>query len=130
MVEWSVAERLMGAFPGSFINHRGEFIAHQEANEYFILRSCETGLDVKCKVLEWLSRGAFKTAPFGKRKNEELHAFMLAGINKFLGAEFAATDMDEIYTYLGNAVNHEKTVQFVESGYDMATLPDGPLSEA
>lgn len=28
------------------------------------LVDCETELDVKCKVLEWFSRGAYKTEPF------------------------------------------------------------------
>ena len=47
MVEWNITQRLMGAFPDSFINGNGEFIAHRESNEYFILRNCETEFDVK-----------------------------------------------------------------------------------
>lgn len=122
MVEWQIVQRLMAAFPNSFINGNGEFIAHGESNQYFILRSCETELDVKCKVLEWLSRAAYKTAPFGARKNREFHKFMLDGINAFLETNFTPDDMEQIYTYLGNAVNHAMTVQFVESGCDMTVL--------
>lgn len=119
MVEWDIIQKLVDAFPNSFINGCGEFIAHCESNQYFILKSCETELDVKCKVLEWLSRAAYKTEPFGERKNREFHKFMLDGINYFLETNFTPDDMEQIYTYLGNAVNHAKTVQFVESGYDI-----------
>lgn len=122
MVNWDVVSKLMGAFPESFINHNGEFIAHRESNTYFILRSCETETDVKCKVLEWLSRAAYKTAPFKERKNRAFHKFMLDGINEFLGTAFSGGDMEQIYTYLGNAVDHEKTIQLIESGYDMGAL--------
>lgn len=80
---------------------------------------------LKCKVLEWLSRAAHKTAPFGARKNRVFHKFMLDGINAFLETNFTPDDMGQIYTYLGNAVNHTKTVQFVESGYDMTVLQEG-----
>lgn len=123
MVEWSLIQKLMNCFPRSSVNQHGEFIAHDKANEYFILHNCETELDVKCKVLEWFSRGAYKTEPYrSKKKNNEFHEFMLNGINKFLGTEFTEDDMEVIYTYLGNACNHEKTICFIESGYDFSVL--------
>ncbi len=124
MVEWAVIKKLMSAFPRSLINQQGEFIAHLEANEYFMLESCETELDIKCKVLEWLSRAAYKTAPFGERKNKTFNQFMLDGINTFLGTSFTSSNMNQIYTYLGNAVNHEKTLRFVNSGYDFSILEE------
>ena len=52
MNDLSVAMDLMKCFPGSFINHNGEFIAHRWANEYFNFATCADELDVKCKVLE------------------------------------------------------------------------------
>jgi len=114
---------LLKAFPRSFINEFGEFIAHDKANEYFILKNCANDLDIKCKVLEWLSRGASKTAPFRtNKKNEEFNNFMLSGINEFLCTEFTREDMRDIYSTLGNCVNHEKTIEFIESGYDFVTL--------
>ena len=119
--DWNIVERLTRAFPGSFINGQGEFIAHKYANEYFILRNCETELDIKCKVLEWLSRGAYKSEPYrSKKKNDEFHAFMLNGINRFLGTRFVQSDMEFIYTYLGNAIKHDKTVEFItKANYNM-----------
>lgn len=113
----------MNCFPRSVINQNGEFIAHIKANEYFILRDCETELDVKCKVLEWFSRGAYKTEPYGnKQKNDEFHKFMRDGINQFLGTDFTEEDMEIIYTYLGNRCNHKKTIRFIENGYDIQVL--------
>lgn len=126
MVDVGMVMRLAKAFPGGFLNGQGEFVAHKKANEYFILADCETELDVKCKVLEWLSRGAYKTAPFRLAiDNTALHIFMLNGINDFLGSRFSVEDIEQIYTYLGNRANHEKTVRFIESGYDMAVLEEG-----
>ncbi len=33
--------------------------------------------------------------------------------------------MKIIYTYLGNACNHAKTIRFIESGYDLEVLKNG-----
>lgn len=118
-----ITNELARAFPQSYINTALEFIAHERANEYFRLEDCETELDVKCKVLEWLSRGAHKTCPFNSnRANERFHNFMLNGINDFLGTDFTEEDIELIYDRLGNRVNHALTVEFVNSGYDMAML--------
>lgn len=123
MVSWEIIQKLMNCFQNSVINQNGDFIANVKANQYFILHNCETELDIKCKVLEWFSRSAYKTCPFASdRKNREFHKFMLNGINKFLETEFTENDMDLIYTYLGNAIRHRLTIKFIESGYDMSIL--------
>lgn len=121
MDKYEVLKKLMNCFPNSFINGSGEFVAHSYANQYFIFENCKTELDVKCKVIEWFSRGAYKTEPYHSNyKNEQFHEFMLNGINKFLGTNFTQDDMDDIYTYLGNAIKHQKTIEFIEGGYDMS----------
>ena len=123
MVDWKIIKKLGLSFPGWFINEQGEFIAHQKANVYFNISTCESELDVKCKVLEWFSRPACKSTPFRRVvENTALHIFFLNGINEYLGTGFSVEDMREIYTYLGNACNHQKTIRFIESGYDMAVL--------
>lgn len=124
MDKYEIAKKLMRCFPNSFINCLGEFVAHREANEYFNLDSCKDELEVKCKVLAWLSRGAYKTAPFGERKNKIFHKFMLDGINAFLETDFSFKDMDLIYTYLGNDCNRTLAVKFINSSYDMAVLKE------
>lgn len=116
---------LLAAFPRSFINERDEFIAHERTNQYIILSNCETPLDVECKVLEWFSRPAHKTAPYSQEwRNRKFHEFMLNGINAFLDTHFTEQDMDVIYCALGNAINHGKTVQFAESDYDFKVLEE------
>ena len=115
--------RLLADFDGSFFNERDEFIAHRYSNTYFIFANCETELDVKCKVLEWLSRSAHKGIPYRQEwRNKKFRKFMLDGINMFLHTDFSFDDMEIIYTYLGNACNHNKTIKFIESGYDMQIL--------
>ena len=126
MVEWETVRKLMMAFPNSFINYHGEFIAHRGANQYFNLSTCYNELDVKCKTLEYLSRSACKTMQYStKKRNETLWEFMRTGINTFLQTEFTRDDMMKIYTYLGNGVNRAKCVRFIESGYDMRILNEG-----
>lgn len=125
MIEWEYITRLMKCFPRSFINQYGEFIAHRESNAYFKIDNCKSELDIKCKVLEWLSRDAHKAEPFrARRKNEEYRAFIMGGINRYLGTSFTDEQMETIYTYLGNACNHEKTIRFIESGFDMFLLAE------
>jgi hypothetical protein len=115
--------RLLWDFQGSFFNERDEFIAHRYSNTYFIFGNCETELDVKCKVLEWLSRSAHKGIPYSQEwRNRKFRKFMLDGINMFLNTDFSFDDMEIIYTYLGNACNHKRTIQFIESGYDVQAL--------
>ncbi len=35
---------------------------------------------------------------------------------------FTEDEMMEIYTYLGNACHHQRTIEFIKSGYDMMVL--------
>lgn len=111
---------LLGCFPDSIISEKNEFIADKESGDCFRLDDCNTVIDIKCKILEWLSRAAYKSQPFNsEKKNARLHKKMLGGINKALGTNFKFSDMEVIYTYLGNRANHAKTIAFIESGYDM-----------
>ena len=90
---------------------------------FFMLKNCKTETDIKCKVLEYLSRDSYKAKPFSRKNhNEEFHNYILDGINRFLDADFTKEDMDKIYTKLGNGINHEKTLDFIESGYDLKVL--------
>lgn len=122
--------RLMKSFPGSFINHNGEFIAHKKANIYFrLITTDEYGcsevspLEIKCKVLEWLSRSAYKGVLYkSKKKNKEFNNFMLKGINEFLNTGFGETEIQTIYRELGNKVDRPLTIKFINSNYDMDIL--------
>ena len=119
----NVIEHLHKAFPTGYISNKGEFIACSKTNQYFLITGCRTELDIKCKILEWLSRAAYKSEPYSsKGKNQELHHYIANGINEFLETNFTEEDFDIIYTYLGNCINHAKTIQFVESGYNLSVL--------
>ena len=115
--------KLLKAFPGSFINNNFELIAHSQSNTYLILASIKTEEQLKCRMLEWFSRPAYKTCPYSyEANNKKFHKFMLDGINKFLGTSFTEDDMVKIYTKLGNGCNLEKTKEFVRTGYDFKVL--------
>lgn len=110
------AGRFQRAFPRCFINMNNELIIHPGRNSYFTLNGIETENELKAKVFEWLSREAVKG---GSRATQKYH---LDGINEVLGTDFDVNDMEAIYQYLGNAVNHRKTLRFIESGYDLSIL--------
>jgi hypothetical protein len=124
MIQRSVVV-VMKCFPRSFINQHGELIVHREANEYFNIAKCADELEIKCKVLEWLSRPASKGEPFRtKKKNEEFTKFMMDGINNYLGTEFTRDQMKLIYQELGNQVNRTLTIKFIESNYKLSILKE------
>lgn len=122
-----IIQDLQTAFPKSIINSGFEFVAnpHPRVNTYFRLEDCETLLDVKCKVLAYMSRPAYKSEPFHvKHLNREVHEYHLDGINTFLGTDFTEDDMEIIYTYLGNDVNRPLCIKFIESGYDLNIIKE------
>lgn len=114
---------LLSSFPNSFINNKYEFIADSFSNQYFLLSDCKCPKDIECKVLEWLSRAASKGQSYKLEwKNKDYRVRMLRGINSFLETDFSEDEMREIYSYLGNACNHKKTLEFIRSKYDMNLL--------
>lgn len=116
-------EKLLECFPGSFINEVDEFIAHPRTNQYFILRDCKTVEAIEAKVLEYLSRAAFKSQPYSQEwRNRRLHEFMLAGINAFLDTDFSYEDMELIYTYMGGGIKHGLMLVFIDHDMSMKWL--------
>ena len=116
----SMAIEIMRCFPGSFINSNLELIVHERSNQYFRLEDCVTGEDVVAKSVEWLSRAAAKGQPYrSERSNKKFREMMQQGLNKFWETKFTEDDFMEIYTNLGNAIDHEATIAFIRSGMDM-----------
>lgn len=109
---------LQRAFPKAFVNMQFEIIIYPPQNSYFRLSGVETEEELSAKVIEWLSREASKSL---SRASQKYH---LDGINKFLGTSFTQEDMIKIYTYLGNAINHELTLKFIRGGYDLRVIDD------
>lgn len=108
--------RLSTAFPLLFVNRQNELIIHPKQNTYFQLDGVESERELKAKILEWLSREAAKSV------YKASQVYHLNGINSFLGTDFTVEEMYQIYTYLGNAVNHSKTLRFIDSGFDLNEL--------
>lgn len=114
---------LLELFPNSFINEEQEFIAEPRTNLYFLLSNCNSLLDIKCKILEWFSRDAFKSRPFrSDLQNKEYQDNIREKINEFLGTDFTRDEMMDIYTMLGNNINRKLCIEFIESGYNMKLL--------
>ena len=124
--ERNIHTLLKECFPkGEFLSWMDplEFVAHPRGNVYFVIGNCQNKLDVDCKVLEYFSRAAYKTEPYNSNyKNKEFHEYFLNGINKYFGCNFTEKDIELIYTYIGNACNHNRTVDFISSGFDMSVL--------
>ena len=108
--------RLSTAFPLLFVNRQNELIIHPKQNTYFRLDGVESERELKAKILEWLSREAAKSV------YKSSQVYHLNGINSFLGTDFTVEEMYQIYTYIGNAVNHNKTLRFIDSGFDLNEL--------
>ncbi|MBU8733714.1 hypothetical protein KM915_27270 [Cytobacillus oceanisediminis] len=102
--------------PKSFINQSNELIVVPKNNIYFRLEDVKTELDLKCKVIAWLSRPSCKgISNYWQKRVREI-------FNEFLGTNFTKDEMMEIYTYLGNDCNRTLCVKFIESDYDISLL--------
>ena len=102
-----------------------ELILVRKTNLYLVVRYDMNVLDLKCAILEWLSRSACKGGSYRyKRLNEKYQNKILECINNVLKTSFLHEDIDKIYTYLGNSIHHSNTIKFVQSGYDMNLLHD------
>lgn len=125
MVNEKILKKLFEAFPNAIINRCLEFVAepNPKVNSYFTLEGIETELDVQCKLLEWLSREAYKSEHYkGDIYNARVHEYHRDGINSFLGTDFTHEDMKLIYSKLGNGVNRELTLEFIQSGFNTEIL--------
>lgn len=102
-----------------------ELILVRKTNLYLVVRYDMNVLDLKCSILEWLSRSACKGGSYRYEKlNEKYQDKILECINNILKTSFSHEDIDKIYTYIGNGVNHELALEFVQSGYNMKRLHD------
>ena len=114
---------VMKCFPNTFVNSFGEVIISVKGNVYFTATNCKTKEDVICKLLEWCSRPMAKGEPYrSDERNIEWRNSLICGLNKYLGTNFTQDDMYWIYDKLGNGVDHELTVKFIESGYDLSLV--------
>lgn len=142
--------KLQGIFEDSFLNDELEFIAihniHLQAiygeriiiedkcfkvpkkayfvNLYFLTTNITTKNEVKAKVLEYFSRACYKTMYASEQVDFLIHIYILDCVNEYLHTDFNEDDIELIYTYLGNGINRELTLKFIESGYDLNIIRD------
>lgn len=123
-------ERLQQCFPDGRLNYYNEFIAHRGANRRYgaaclKLGGCGTEETVIAAALEMLTIDCCKSAPFETLDaNRRFHKYMLKGMNKLLGKAFTEKQYLGIYTCIGNGINHQLTIDFIRSGYDLKVLRD------
>ncbi len=102
--------------PNCFINSNFELIVEPKNNIYLRLEDVDTELLLKCKVLAWLSR------PSCKGVSDYWQKRIRSAVNEYLGTNFTFEEMQEIYTYLGNDCNRQKTIKFILSDYDLTVI--------
>jgi len=107
---------LLAAYPHHWVNCAGEFIANEKWDFYFNLRTCKDDMEIGCKVLEWFSRPAYKD------DRQKVREYMTNGLESFFHRAFTRGEIETIYTHLGNKVNRDLTLKFLESGFDMKVL--------
>lgn len=112
----SVINHALQSFPKSFINHNNEIILEPRNNVYFRLDGVDSDLDFKCKMLAWVSR------PIAKGLNKYWSPRVLRNFNEVLGTNFTMDEMHAIYDRLGNDVNRQLSIRFIESNYDLDLL--------
>lgn len=114
---------LMNVFEESFINRLNELVLIPKTNLYICLDDVHNETELKYKIIEFCSRDASKAMPYKtERRNKKYQSKVREKINIYLNANFTADDMDLIYTELGNRVNHDLTIIFVNNNYDLNIL--------
>lgn len=116
---------LMKCFPSSYIANDGFLVLYKGKIIGFQTKYLKSRNDIKCELIEWCSRDACKTQFYQQNaRNIRIWEELRDSINEYLGTKFSHDDMLEIYTYLGNGINHELTVKFIQSGYNMKILKE------
>ena len=118
-------KKLLGLFPGSYINQNLEVILIPKTNTYFSLEGIQSRRDIIAKLLMWYSRTIAKGQPFRTQKRNNLFREVTKNsLNYYLGTLFSDEDMALIYQRLGNGINPELTYRFIDSGFDIEVLDD------
>lgn len=119
----SEIQRIMKYFKNSYINSYLEVILLPKTNGYFAIKNCRNEVDIKCEIIENISRDCFKTQHYSRLKdNKNMWNENLIALNNALKTDFSQQDIELIYNKLGNGINHELTKKFVESNFDIEVL--------
>lgn len=108
--------KIYSCFPTAHISEDNELILEKGTCIYFTLDGCTTVLHIKCKLLEWFSKWCIKA------EQGRVAVTRLKRLNAVLGTKFDQSDIELIYSRLGNKRDRELTVKFIESKYDTKLL--------
>lgn len=115
--------KLMQCFPNSVITPASELVLERKCHVSFTVHGGMTRKEIESKIFEWCSRDCTKAYPYSNdKRNEEWRDSLILKFNRYLGTCFNQDDFYWIYVRLGNAVNHEATLSFIDSGYDVKKL--------
>lgn len=116
--------KLMKCFPGSSINSDGYLLLNKQRSG-FSVADIESEEDLKCKLLESVSRDACKTMVYQQHiRNVRFWNRTRKSINQYLQTNFSDDDMLDIYQHLGNGIRHKLTKEFVQSKYDLKLIKE------
>ena len=119
----SEIQRIMKYFKNSYINSYLEVILLPKTNGYFAIKNCRNEVDIKCEIIENISRDCFKTQHYSRLKdNKKMWQENLIALNNALKTDFSQQDIELIYNKLGNGINHELTKKFVDSDFNVEVL--------
>lgn len=109
--------------PNSFINHNNEIILIPKFNVYTLLDDVETDEDFYIKLCEWFSRSCCCSIVYSQNKRlQKYYQENTEAFNFICGTDFTISQMDLIYQYLGNGINHTLAKEFVKSNFDLSVI--------
>lgn len=104
--------------PEMLITSNFELVIEPKNNVYVSLLNIETEMDVKCKVIAWLSR------PSCKGLEPKYRKIIRNIFNEVLGTEFNEDEIRLIYTRFGMSYEYDGIIKFIESGFDIEKLKE------
>ena len=105
-------------FEKCFINNNNELILEPKNNIYFRLEDVNTVLEIKCKMIAWLSRHCYKGL------SNHWQKYIRERFNRYFNTKFEGNDFEAIYGYLGADCNRNLTIKFIESNYNLEILTE------
>jgi len=110
-------QQVLPFFEKAFINKEcsddPELILEPKNNIYFRLSNIDDDLDFDAKMLAYLLR------PACKDMNKYWEKYFRRGLFSYFRKTWENTELDELYTYLGNDIRREKARAFILSNFDM-----------
>lgn len=109
-------EMILPFFPTASIYKKNELIVEPKNNVYFRIDNINSQLEFECKILEYVSRSCIKGVSLYWQR------YFLCGVNSFFRKNWNKSEMELIYTRLGNGVNRQLCIDFIQSAFNNKLL--------